>query len=127
MSIEGTKILIRRLRLLALAVGVLRQGALIAAGPAKPQPPFRVAELKVGESRDIELANGKPATVKSPGVEETRDRPRSAIRLAKVKVDVNGVVATSKWGNYRLPGTVGTVLVGKAAHRVRPAQHDARC
>lgn len=80
-----------------------------ADSPPVLQPLFRVADLNIGESETLKLSDGSRAKVTLLEVEEIRDELRSAIRLAKVKVDVNGIIATVESGNYRLPITVGDV------------------
>ena len=102
---------IRRLALVIVAWGAVCRGVATADEPVARQPLFRVADLNAGESQRIELSNGKQVAVKLLGVEETRDKLRSAIRLARVKVEVNGAVATIESGNYRLPVTVGDVQI----------------
>ena len=104
-------IAIRRLALAALVVEVLGQRISTADEPVPRPPLFRVADLDIDESQDIELSDGKRATMKFLGVEETRDKLRSALRLARVTVEVNGVVARIESGNYRLPMTVGDVQI----------------
>ena len=115
---------IRRLALAALVVEVLGQRIATADEPVPRQPLFRVADLNVGESQDVELSNGKRATIKLLGVEETRDKLRSALRLARVTVEVNGVVARIESGNYRLPMTVGDVQIDCPATQGLYRRHD---
>jgi hypothetical protein len=100
-----------RLVLAALAWGCLCRTASSADEPVVHQPLFQVADLNTGESQVINLSDGKKVTLKLLGVEETRDNLRSAIRLARVKVEVNGAVATIESGNYRLPVTIGDVQI----------------
>jgi murein DD-endopeptidase MepM/ murein hydrolase activator NlpD len=66
-------------------------------------PLFRTLDLDRGESREVELADGKKAAVKLIDVQETLDSLRPAIRLARVKVEINGMPFTVESGNYRLP------------------------
>jgi hypothetical protein len=115
---------IRRLILMALSLGVLCLRFSTADEPVVRQPLFRVADLNTGESQDIELSDGKKVTLKLLGVEETRDKVRSALRLAKVKVNVNGVTATIESGNYRLPLTVGDVQIDCPATHGLYLRHD---
>src|SRR5262245_45709934 len=102
---------VHRFALMALAWGALSPSILPADETAARQPLFRVADLNTGESQDIELSNGKKVSLKLLGVDETRDKLRSAIRLARVKVEVNGTLATIESGNYRLPVTIGEVQI----------------
>jgi murein DD-endopeptidase MepM/ murein hydrolase activator NlpD len=85
---------------------------------AAPEPPLptkaplvRVADLKVGESQDVELSNGKKVTVKLLDLQETRDEIRSAVRSVRVKVQVDGQEVTLASGNYHLPQAVGPVRI----------------
>ena len=124
MDKENPVTAIRRLALAALVVEVLGQRISTADEPVPRQPLFRVADLDIGESQDVELSNGKRATVKLLGVEETRDKLRSALRLARVTVEVNGVVAKIESGNYRLPMTVGDVQIDCPATQGLYPRHD---
>ena len=54
------------------------------------KPLLRTVDLDRGESQLVELADGTRARVKLLDVEEERDGVRSAIRQARVKVEVNG-------------------------------------
>ena len=116
---------IRRLALAALVLEVLGQRIATADETVPRQPLFRVADLNVGDiSRTSKLSNGKRATIRLLGVEETRDKVRSALRLARVTVEVNGLVARIESGNYRLPMTVGDVQVDCPATRGVYWHHD---
>lgn len=75
------------------------------------QPLFRVVDLDVGTIERVQLPDGKSATVKLLSTVETRDRVRSAIRDARVEVEINGARATLHCGNYNLPVAVGGVQV----------------
>ncbi len=83
----------------------------VNAGQPQPtsQPLVRAVDLAVGESQSVALADGKTATVKLIGVDEVRDPIRSAIREAKVKVEVNGTPVALTSGNYQLPVPAGGV------------------
>jgi len=94
--------------------------ALIVALPVAPptgpkgapsQPLLRTVDLNRGESEVVELADGTRAHVKLLDVEEDRDGVRSAIRQARVTVDVNGRMTTLVSASYRLPITVGGVQI----------------
>jgi murein DD-endopeptidase MepM/ murein hydrolase activator NlpD/cephalosporin-C deacetylase-like acetyl esterase len=80
----------------------------LKAGPAEPARAsvVRTADLSIGESQTVTLANGKPATVKLVSLEERRDPIRDAVREAKVTIEVNGKTVTLSSGNYNLPLTV---------------------
>jgi hypothetical protein len=83
-----------------------------------------VADLNIGESQKIELSSGKQVTVKLLGVEESRDKLRSALRLARVKVEVNGAVGRIESGNYRLPMTLDDVQIDCPATLGLYPRHD---
>jgi murein DD-endopeptidase MepM/ murein hydrolase activator NlpD len=72
-------------------------------------PPRRVVDLSVGEAAELELSDGTKARVKLLDLRETRDDLRSAVREARVTVEVNGEKATLVSGTYRLPVPVGGV------------------
>ena len=78
---------------------------------APRQPLLRTVDLDRGESQVIELSDGTKARVRLLDVEEDRDGVRSAIREARVKLEVNGQAATLVSANYRLPVTVGGVQI----------------
>ena len=86
-------------------------------------------DLDVGATQRVQIADGKTATVKLLSTSETRDRVRSAIRDARVDVEINGASATLSCGNYRLPVAVGGVQVDcevtKAYYRDTNADHWA--
>src|SRR5262249_5272513 len=68
-------------------------------------------DLDRGETELVELADGTSARVKLLDVEEERDGVRSAIRQARVRVEVNGQATTLVSANYRLPIAVGGVQI----------------
>lgn len=70
---------------------------------------FRVVDMDVGATEQVQLSNGARATVKLISTSATRDKVRSAIREARVEVEIDGARATLSCGNYRLPVTVGHV------------------
>jgi len=82
---------------------------LVASISAAQQPLFRVLDLAVGATERVALSNGKTATVKLLSTSETHDRIRSAIRDARVEVEINGTRTTLSCGNYRLPVAVAGV------------------
>ena len=105
-------------RILPLASAVFILGLFIvppasAAAPPDPTrtPLLRAVDLNVGESQQVMLADGSTARVKLLDLQETRDSLRDAIRVARVKVGVNGKTATLTSANYNLPVTVGGVQV----------------
>jgi hypothetical protein len=53
------------------------------------QPLFRVVDLDVGATERVHVTDGKIATVKLVSTSETRDQVRSAIRDARVVVEIN--------------------------------------
>ena len=74
-------------------------------------PLRRAVELNIGESQQVELCNGKKVTVKLLDIEETRDPLRSAIRVSRAKVAVDGKDIWLSSGNYNLPVTFGGVRI----------------
>ncbi len=74
-------------------------------------PLRRAVELNIGESQQVELCNGKKVTVKLLDIEETRDPLRSAIRVSRTKVAVDGKDIWLSSGNYNLPVTFGGVRI----------------
>lgn len=84
-----------------------------SAEPPQPTraPLDRIVDLSIGESAQAMLSDGSTARVKLIGIEETRDALRDAVRVARVKVEINGKAATLTSANYNLPITVGGVQV----------------
>ncbi|MCX6906412.1 MAG: peptidoglycan DD-metalloendopeptidase family protein, partial [Verrucomicrobia bacterium] len=83
------------------------------AEPPQPTraPLDRIVDLSIGETQQAMLSDGSTARVKLLGVEETRDALRDAVRIARVKVEINGKAATLSSANYNIPITVGGVQV----------------
>jgi len=70
-----------------------------------------VAELDMGESREVALSNREKVNLKLLSVDVYRDSLRNAIRSVKVKVSVDGKEVSLLSGNYNLPVTVGKVQI----------------
>ncbi len=75
------------------------------------EPLVRVADLDLGESREVELCDGSKATVRVLKLEEVSDSVRDAVRKARVQVDVNGKSVWLTSANYELPKTVAGVRI----------------
>ena len=90
---------------------VANQTAEGAAWKCDLSPLERTIELNVGESREEELSDGSKARVKVLALQERRDDLRSAVREARVRVEVNGQEAEIVSATYNLPVTVGGVQV----------------
>jgi murein DD-endopeptidase MepM/ murein hydrolase activator NlpD len=84
-----------------------------SAEPPQPtrMPLDRIVDLAIGETQQAMLSDGSTARVKLLAVEETRDALRDAIRIARVKIEINGKTTTLTSANYNLPVTVGGVQV----------------
>ncbi len=74
-------------------------------------PLHRTVDLNVGESATVALGAGSTAAVRVIRVSEIRDRFRSAVREARVEVEVNGARAELVCATYRLPVALGGVQV----------------
>ncbi|HUU28940.1 MAG TPA: PKD domain-containing protein [archaeon] len=75
------------------------------------KPVRTVVDLNLGESKRVELTNGEAVTVKLLEMDNTADNLRSAIRAARVKVDIDGETLTLCSGNYNLPVAAGKAQV----------------
>lgn len=106
----------------ALLVAALLSGADGKEEPRKPL--FATVDLDHNESLEVQLPDGTRPKVKLLAVEETRDSLRSAVRQARVKVDINGRTTTLTSGNYRLPVTVAGVQIDCPATRGLYRNHD---
>src|SRR5579884_4070932 len=88
------------------------------------KPLFSTVDLDRNESQEVQLSDGTRAKVKLLDVEETRDSLRSAIRLARVRVEINGSATTLVSGNYRLPVTVAGAQIDCPATKGLYRNHD---
>ena len=79
--------------------------------PTGETPILRTADLDVGESQEVELADGSKARLKLLDLEEIRDKLRNAVREARVQVEVNGQSVTLASATYQLPVTVAGVQI----------------
>ena len=75
------------------------------------EPILRAVDLKIGESAEVTLADGKVAKVKLLALDEKVDSMAKAVRDARVKIEVDGAQATLSSANYNLPRNVGGVQV----------------
>jgi murein DD-endopeptidase MepM/ murein hydrolase activator NlpD len=96
---------------------------LVKASP-EVRPLHTVVELKIGEEVEAKLVDGPAARVKLLEVKETRDSVRSALREARVKIEINGKQTTLVSGNYRLPVVIGGVQVDCTATAGLYQRHD---
>ncbi len=72
---------------------------------------LRAVDLNLGESVDVTLSDGQPATIKLVDLQEARDALRDAVRRAEVTVEVNGQRMTLVSATYHLPTTVAGVRI----------------
>ena len=105
----------RRCPARSTSLALLVPAAFAVLGLAPPQairtPLHRTVDLNAGESDTVALGGGSTATVRVIRVSETRDRFRSAVREARVVVEVNGAQAELVCANYRLPVALGGVQI----------------
>src|SRR5690348_5687942 len=80
------------------------------AGSAR-RPMFQTVDLVVGETARVAVAKGTIVRVRLLSVDVTTDPLRSAVRSARVCVEIGGNAVTLGSGNYELPRTVGPVQV----------------
>jgi hypothetical protein len=71
----------------------------------------RTVDLSLGESQVVELSDGTKTTLKLVGLDEARDGLCSAVREARVKVEINGHPMTLISATYHLPVTVSGVQI----------------
>ncbi len=96
--------------------------------PMAITPLVRTVDLDLGETQEVELADGSKTRVKLVNVQETRDRIRNAVREAKVTVEVNGTSLTLISATYHLPVTVAGVQIDcpiTKGYLVRDSQQNA--
>lgn len=98
-----------------VAAGLLLVFSLPCAWAQPPEPTIRPllrsVDLALGESREVELSDGEKVTVKLLDLEETSDSVRSAVRKARVRVEIDGQSAWLTSANYELPQTIGKVRI----------------
>lgn len=87
------------------------QTAATPAPQATRTPLLRAIDINAGETTQVELCDGKTATVTLHRLDETHDTVCFAVRRAIVTVEVNGRMVTLTSGNYHLPATVGGVRI----------------
>ena len=94
-----------------------------------------VTDIDIGETQQLKLTNGTTAEVTLVAIKDSVDRLNSAVRAAKVEIDVNGQTAMLYTGNYNLPVTVGYVQIDcpvtrsymrNSRHRRWALEKDAR-
>jgi murein DD-endopeptidase MepM/ murein hydrolase activator NlpD len=74
-------------------------------------PLLRTVDLNVGEAAKVKLCDGRTVEVRLVSLKEVRDPLRSAVREARVGVEVDGQAVTLVAAYYRLPVTVGKVQI----------------
>lgn len=79
--------------------------------PAGNTPIVRSADLDLGETQELELADGVEVRLKLLDLEEVRDPLRNAVREARVRAEVNGEAITLASAMYHLPVTVAGVQI----------------
>ncbi len=92
-------------------LGLILFGCASAETNSAPLVLHSSADLSVGESLDVPIGGDRPVRVKLLDLQETLDDVNGAVRVAKVKVDIDGREVTLTSGTYRLPVTVGAVQV----------------
>ena len=93
-----------------LCYAALRTSSVGAESPSA-LPLFRTVDLNKDESSELTLSDGATVRVKLIDVQELRDALRSAVREARVTVEVNGQRTTVNSGNYHLPVTFADVQI----------------
>lgn len=98
-----------------------------AAQPPQPtmEPLLRAVDLKVGETQEVTLCDGRKVTVKLLEMAETNDPIRQAVRAARVEVEIDGRRVWLTSASYRLPVTVGSVQVDCPVTRAIYRNSDA--
>ncbi len=79
--------------------------------PATREPLLRAVDLNIGESAEVTLSNGTKAVAKLLDLQEQRDTMSHAVRVARVKVEVNGETVWLTSANYNLPVKAAGVQV----------------
>jgi hypothetical protein len=99
-------------RRLVLSSVLLGAGLLHAELPTPTlHSALRAVDLNIGESAEVNFADGSVAKVKLLGLQEKVDSMSKAVREAKVRVEVNGQEIELTSANYNLPRSVGGVQI----------------
>lgn len=69
-------------------------------------PIVRFADLDLGESQEISLADGRKVTLRLIALDESRDNFRQAVRSASVQIELNGIPLRLTAAMYHLPVSV---------------------
>lgn len=72
---------------------------------------FRTVDLDLGETQQVELVNGKTVRITLKKLDERRDILRSAVREAKVEVEIDGKPVSLTSAIYTLPTLVESIGV----------------
>ena len=104
-------------------------GFLFSSLAMAQKPLFQVVDMNVGSTEQVQLSDGKGATVKLLGISDLPNQVRSAIWEARAEVEINGTRTTLSCGNYHLPVLVGGVqadcAVTKAYYQNSNSNHWA--
>jgi murein DD-endopeptidase MepM/ murein hydrolase activator NlpD len=99
----------------SISLALLLPAVMAVLGLAPEQaarvPLHQTVDLNVGESASVALGDGSKVAVRVIRVSESRDRFRSAVREARVVIEVNGAQGELVCANYRLPVTLGGVQI----------------
>ena len=88
-----------------------------SATPQMQPPWMSVIDLGDGESRDVKLRDGTTVRVALIRRYEIRDAVTDAVRVASVRISVNGQEIVLGCGNYNLPRSAGGAQVDCAVTR----------
>jgi murein DD-endopeptidase MepM/ murein hydrolase activator NlpD len=102
--------MLRRLLLVNLLLGIAADAWSDPPAPTL-KPLFRVIDLRVGQTQQVQLADGRQVAVKLVELAETRDALRDAVREARLLVEIAGQQIWLRSANYELPRTVGEVQI----------------
>src|SRR5262249_41887900 len=101
----------------------LARAALTAEFPSEPGLVRTIGRAR-GASAQVGLADGSKVRVKLLEMEEERDSLRSAVREARVTIEVNGQKTTLDSGNYRLPVKFAGVQIDCPVTQAYYPNHD---
>lgn len=102
---------------------------------SEPEKLHTSVELDMGETRQVQLTNGKTVNLKLLEIKVVRDSIRNGVRTAVVRVSLDGTEVTLNSGTYNLPLSVGEVQIdcpvvrdyySNASRDVWGLQKDAR-
>src|SRR5262245_10030982 len=95
----------------AVLAGVFAVSSIAAESSSDRPALVRAVDLDVGETQEVTLSDKASVRVKLLSLDEARDALRSAVREARVRVEVDGRTLVLTSATYHLPVKLGGVQI----------------